>query len=180
MKHMATKTLIAIASLMGGILLVGSAGSATRPAHYRLHDASPSVDALATRFLNALEKKDAVALARMCVSEAEYREFIIPGSVEKGAKPQTLTDKESEFFWQLLYAKSYQATVALLKGYGGKSYRLKEVVFEEGTSEYDWYVAYRDPAILVEADDGTPVSIPVGAIAEIDGQFKFIAMHEDD
>src|SRR5262245_54239763 len=77
-----------------------------RPGHYRLTDASPSIDALIVRLLEALTKRDAQALNRLRVTEQEYRKFVLPGSSEPGSPATAYDDASSKFAWQMLDTKN--------------------------------------------------------------------------
>lgn len=170
------------------VMLVSGAqlGAATeptkagRPKDFKLEHAAPSIDELFKRFFGALASKDAKAFAELGVTEREYREFILPGSAKGDQTPQFMSDRDSNFFWGMLNTKSMAAREAIFRNYAGRSFKLTNVKYEKGIQRYAWYVAYRDPQLTVEDSDGTAMELPMGAIAEVDGQFKFIGFNNDD
>lgn len=153
---------------------------AERPKAFKLEHAAPSIDELFERFFVALAAKDATALAQLGVTEREYREFILPGSAKGDQQPTLMSDRDSKFFWGMLNTKSMYAREALFRSYAGRSFKLKNVQYEKGVQRYAWYVAYRDPQLTIEDAAGETLQMPMGAIAEVDGQFKFIGFNNDD
>jgi hypothetical protein len=141
-------------------------------------NAATSADALVERFLVALAAGDRNAIESLRVDENEYRRLIMPGSVKPGQKPQLMPDKKSEYFWRDANTKSVYTLAGIVADYGGKSYRLKTI--ERGRTErFAWYTAHRDPILHLEAEDGRPVRLQLGSIAELNGGFKFISYYSD-
>lgn len=177
---------IALTCLALVAVTIASLGAATeptgdaKPKGFAFQDAAPSVAVLLERFLEAIERKDGRALTKLRVTEKEYRDFIMPGSAKQGLPPQFMAERDSKFFWDLLNTKSVHATEALLMHHGGKAYRLKDVRFAKGRTQYLWYEAYRAPELTLEDDAGRTVTLAVGAIADVNGSYKFVGMNEDN
>jgi hypothetical protein len=150
-----------------------------RPERFTLVDASPTIDALLARVLEALADKDEEALHRLRVTESEYRSFVIPGSAKPGTEPQVLPEKDSEFFWQMLDTNSRYAAGRVIRGWGGKRYTLKSVEYAKGHKEYLWYDAYKTAVLTLEDEEGKKTELALGAIAHIDGQYKFVGLAAD-
>jgi hypothetical protein len=147
-----------------------------RPAHFKLVDAAPSIDALLGRLLDALASSDVDALHRLRMTEAEYRTFVLPGSVEPGQPARVYEEGPSEWAWHRVDTNSQYAAAAIIKGYGGRRYTLKEVNYLKGHGTYAWYDAYRTVSLTLEDEKGQSGELVLGSIANIDGQFKFISL----
>jgi hypothetical protein len=150
-----------------------------RPAKYALVDAAPSIEVLLQRVLDALAASDAKAFRRLRVTEAEYREFIIPGSAKPGEPPQVLGAADSQFYWQMLNTKSTYKEAAVMKGFGGRRYRLKEVEYAKGHKQFAWFDAYATTVLTLENEDGQESELVLGSIAHVDGQYKFVGLNGD-
>jgi hypothetical protein len=181
--------LIAIAALAGTILAAGitrteaadaqaavPTSPSQRPAHFTLVDAAPSVDALIDRLLDALANSDLAALHRLRVTEDEYRKFLLPGGGAPGQPPPTYDDASSDFAWQMLNTNSRYAASGIIKGYGGRKYKVKEATYLKGRQEYAWYTAYRTLSLSLEDETGTEHELVLGSIADVDGQYKFVSL----
>src|SRR5215470_11309192 len=100
-----------------------------RPAHFVLSDASPSIDALIARVLEALAKKDAEALRRLRVTENEYRTFLLPGGGEPGQPVPAYDEESSKYAWDMVNANSSYSVEGILQRLGGRKYTVKEVSY---------------------------------------------------
>ena len=147
-----------------------------RPAHFKLSDGAPSIDALLRRVLDALAAKDVQALHRLRVTEQEYRSFVLPGAVEKGQPPQNLDEQSSQFAWDMLNTKSLYAGQAIITNFGGRHYTLKDVQYAKGQHQYAWYATYNTTVLTLQDDAGGMRELTLGSIADVDGQFKFVGL----
>ena len=148
----------------------------TRPAHFKLQGAAPSIDVLLQRVLAALAANDVQALHRLRVTEQEYRSFVLPGGVEKGRPPQAFDEQSSKFAWDLLNTKSLYAGQAILTNFGGRHYTLKDVQYAKGQRHYAWYDTWNTTVLTLEDDAGGMRELTLGSIADVDGQFKFVGL----
>ena len=147
---------------------------------FELSNAFSSREALLEQFLQALHAKDAAALRRLRVTEDEYRTFFIPASVKEGAPPQLPSERASKLYWDLLNTKSLYSADAMLRGFGGRSYKLKGVAYEKGPRTYAFYSADRGTLLTVEDDAGKSLEISLGSIVDVKGQFKFMSFISGD
>jgi hypothetical protein len=168
--HAVTRTLL----IAGTLLLMAS----TQPPP-RLRDGAPSADALISRFLDALERRDAAALRALRVSEREYLDVILPGSVEKDQPRRRWPEDVSRYFWSEIDSKSLYSEEALLQSWGGKHWTLKGLEYERGTKQYAAYTAHRQLRLTLAGEDGQEVVLATGSIAELGGQFKFLSYKRD-
>jgi hypothetical protein len=171
--------LVQLARTEPGVAIATSSTGGIRSATYRLVDSAPSIEILLQRVLDALAASDAKALRRLRVTEVEYREFIIPGSVKEGEQPTVLGVEDSTFYWQMLNTKSVYKEAALLKGFGGRTWTLKAVEYAKGHAQYAWYDAYRTTVLTVVDDAGEENELVLGSIAHVDGQYKFVGLNGD-
>jgi hypothetical protein len=79
----------------------------------------------------------------------------------------------------MLNTKSLYAEATVLKNYGGRRYRLKEVQYLKGQQRFAWYEVYRTTNLRLEDDAGEIHELTLGSIANVDGQYKFIGMLGD-
>jgi len=147
----------------------------------QLSNAAPSVDALVGRFMEALEQKDRAKLQGLRVTESEYLDVIMPGSIEPGKplKNYDHHDQASQYFWGILDTKSRYLEVSLLDKFGGTPLKIKSVKYQRGVKDYATYRAYKQLRLLVERSDGTEDELETGSIAEVNGQYKFISFIHD-
>lgn len=147
-----------------------------RPAHFQLVNGAPSIEVLLDRVLDALAKSDAKALNELRVTEKEYCDFVLPGSVAKGEPPKVLGDDASKFAWNMLNTKSFYAADAAVSHFGGKHYTIKDVRYAKGQRQYAWYESYNTTILTLEDDAGGIHELTLGSIAQIDGQYKFVGL----
>src|SRR5262245_32378304 len=136
-----------------------------------LRDAASSKEELAQWLLDALEKKDLEALRRLRVTEAEYKDFILPGSVEVGKRLRTYPPDVANYAWQTLNTKSLYYERYLLAQVGGKHMEFKDMSFAKGTADYATYRAFRQLRLAV-LENGSPAELATGSIAEVGGKYK--------
>jgi hypothetical protein len=185
MKHIAAMAAMVVALLAVSPVRAetGNAQAATppptleRPTRFRLVDAAPSIEVLLDRLLDALAKNDAQALHRLRVTEDEYVSFVIPGSAKQGEPPQVFGVEDSRFAWGMLNTKSTYAGAAVLRGFGGHTYKLKGVEYAKGHKQFVWFDAYATTVLTLEDETGEERELTLGSIAHIDGQYKFIGLH---
>jgi hypothetical protein len=114
------------------------------------------------------------------VTEDEYREIILPGSVRPGEPPRRFVDDWVSFLWGSVDERSRHYEHLLLASYGGKPFTLREASFSGGERQYAAYRAHRKLRLEVSDDAGNPFTIETGSVvAEVDGRFKFISFTSD-
>jgi hypothetical protein len=145
----------------------------------RLVDAWPSIDALVEDFVRALGKDDRLMLSRLRVSENEYRDLIIPGTVEPGEPPRQNSEKVKEFFWQMLDGKSRYYGDELRERFRGRELKVKKLSFSGPTRHYAWYDAHGETRAVLEDENGKSWDLEAGYIVEVAGAFKFMSYEHD-
>ena len=106
-----------------------------------LRDAASSKEELAQRLLDALERKDLQALRRLRVTETEYKDVILPGSVEAGQQLRDYTPDVADYAWKTLNTKSLYYERYLLAQLGGKHLAYRDMSFAKGVADYATYRA---------------------------------------
>jgi hypothetical protein len=152
--------------------------SGVRPA--TLSQAFASADALIHEFLRALERDDPDALRRLRVTETEYREIILPGSVREGQRLRQYRKDVADYAWSSLDTRSWYHEQALLQGYRGRRFTVKSAEYDKGVGRYANHTAYKQLRLtLEEPKTGQEVRLATGSIVEIGGRFKFISFIDD-
>lgn len=176
---------IAMAGLLvsTGVLAAYGSSDATakptppeRPVHFQLENAAPSIEVLLGRVIDALAANDLQALNRLRVTEQEYRSFVLPGAVPKGEAAKVLDEQSAKFAWDMLNTNSTYASQAIIKGYGGRHYTLKDVRYAKGQREYAWYDTFNTTVLTLEDEKGGIGELTLGSIAHIDDQYKFVSL----
>jgi hypothetical protein len=157
-----------------------SSQAASAPA-MKLTGGAPSLDDLVARFLDALQKKDKDAIHRLRITQDEYLDIIMPGSVDAGKplRQYDHRDQASMYFWSILDTKSVYTEANLIAEFGGAPLKLKSVKYRKGVKEYATYKAYKQLSLVLEHGDGSDDELRIGSVAEIDGQYKFISYVRD-
>jgi hypothetical protein len=161
------------------MLLAIAAAAPAAAVPTKLANAAPSVDALIDRFLGALATKDRAALHRLRVTEREYRDTILAGTVEKGQPLRAWPDDVTSHFWGTIEDKSRAYEDYLLNVYGGRRFRVKSVSWDKGVAEYATYTGWKQLRLELEDEAGAAVRLATGSVAEVDGQYKFVSFIRD-
>jgi len=143
-----------------------------------LQGGASSKEELAERLLKALERRDLDALRRLRVTESEYKDVIMAGTVSAGESLRAFRPDVADYAWKTLNTKSLYYERYLLHELGGKHYELQDMAFAKGVAEYATYRAYRQLRLAVTSD-GSPAEVATGSIAEVQGQYKFISFIRD-
>jgi hypothetical protein len=96
-----------------------------------LANAYASADALIDGMLRALERDDPDALRRLRVTETEYREIILPGSVREGRPLRRYPRDIADYAWGSLATRSFYHEQALLHGHKGRHFIVKAVEYDK-------------------------------------------------
>jgi hypothetical protein len=177
-----TRGLAAVAFALVILHAVTASGATRRPAAApatRLENGFPSIDALIGRFLGALTAKDQQALRRLRVNQREYIDIIMPGSIEPGRERKKFPEEKAEYFWEVLNTKSLYSEIALLNGYGGRKYKVRDVSWAKGVKEFDGYTGYAQLRLTVQDEKGESHDIETGSVAKVGGRYKFVSYVKD-
>lgn len=154
--------------------LAALGGAKTGPVKLQLTNGAPSVDVLLDEFVAAVSAKDEAGLHRLRLTEAEYRDIIIPGTVKEGEPLRKVDATPSEFFWRMLNQKSEDVGHVIIERFGGQHYKRKDVTFTKGVRTFALYKAIGEVRLNLEDEQGVEKVLPTGTIAEVNGRFKFI------
>jgi hypothetical protein len=173
-------SIMALLAILAGPLPAADHPSKSHgPEAHGLRGGSKSVRELVEQFLRALREKDDNALRELRVTEHEYLEIIVPGSVQPGKPPRQLVADWKEFAWGSLDERSRHTERALVATLGGKSLTLQETAFDGGERQYAGYKAHRLLRLQLTEGDGEPLSLETGSVVEVGGRYKFIAFIRD-
>jgi hypothetical protein len=157
-----------------------TAAAAVRTSSRQLSGGAASIDALLDQFVQAVAANDAAGLQRLRVTEAEYRQIIIPWTVEEGQPPRNIPEESASLYWRMLDTKSRDMSRFLLEQFGGKPLTRKAPTYTKGVQKYAGYTAYGQVRLPVTDDHGQELLLRTGTIAEVSGQYKFIGLNWND
>lgn len=165
---------IAAATVLLGVAVAGEADQKvdTPVPQVRLTDATSSPQELIDAFLHALETKNLDGLHRLRVTEAEFKDIILPGFVPPGEQPRTYPDYYTDYAWQRIDSRCYYYERFLLAQFGGHHYTVKDARYAKGTREYATYRTLKQLRLTLDAD-GKEVHLGTGSIVEVSGRYKF-------
>ncbi len=145
-------------------VLLGSCRQPVPP----LQNTYTSADALADALLRAVAARDSGRLQGMALSEQEFRDHVWPEL--PAARPER--NMPFSYVWGDLRQKSELALSATLREFGGRTFVLRGVTFDEVTN-YQTYRVHRQAVIEVaDADGGARTLRLCGSMIEKDGAWK--------
>lgn len=147
--------------------------------HPTLRGGAQSVDELVQDLVVAVHASDEGALRSLRVSEVEYREIILPGSVPPGETPPQYAQEFTDFLWGSLDVRNRHGEQQLLRLWGGKSLTVESASFHRGVRAYRGYTAHSLLDLTVKDDQGKEVRMEMGSIAQVGDRFKFISFTRD-
>lgn len=142
---------------------------------------APSVESLLDEFVAALAARDEAKMHSLRVTEAEYRDVIIPGSATVGQQLQgPVSDKKFQYFWGMLNTKSRDVGVVIMHDFGGRPWQRARHWFTQPPRQFSGYEALGEVRIAVTDGSGTTGTVRTGWIANVDGRYKFVGFEYDD
>jgi len=154
------------------ILLAAAACGSSAP----LADGAASPDALARAVLEAIRTNDRAGLARLAVSEREFREHVWPRL--PASRPER--NLPFSYVWGELRQKSDAALAATIQRYRGRLFEVMTVSFSRAT-DYVEYKVHREATFRVRDSTGNESDLRVcGSLLEKDGLWKVFSYVVDD
>jgi hypothetical protein len=154
-------------ALAAAVCLWALAASACLPTG--LDHAAPSAEALARDVLQALERRDAVRLRSLALTEAEFGRIVWPEL--PAARPER--NLPLAYVWGDLQGKSNAGLRRVMAASGGRGYALTGVQFLGGTTQYRSYLVHRQARLLVRDERGHEQTVRLfGSVLERRGRFK--------
>ncbi len=142
-----------------------------------LSNSHPSVEALSTAVLEAVEGRDQNRLRELALNEEEFREHVWPEL--PAARPER--NLPFSYVWGDLRQKSALALDQTLAQHGGRRYTLVSTRFEGDTTRYPSYVVYRETVLRVRDESGAMSEIRLfGSSLEKDRTWKVFSYVVDD
>lgn len=149
---------------------------ACAPSAPPLGNAQPSLDALACRVLNAIERRDAAALRALALDEQEFRTYVWPHL--PAARPQR--NLPFSYVWGDLHQKSEMELSRTLAEYGGRRHALISVAAEGEATSYPGVVVRRDTVLRVRGESGDAAIRVFGSTIQSDEGWKVFSYVVDD
>jgi len=164
----------------GASLFALTARATSFPAIPDLSGGASSIESLADSLLVALAANDEEGLQKLRVSESEYLEIIVPGTVPVDSPRRKTEPEASAFFWRMLDAKSRDFSRLLLAEFGGKRLTRHAIRFTKGTNAFAAYTAHGQLRILVTDASGAEHVVRSGTVAQVGDRYKLIGLNWDD
>lgn len=127
----------------------------------------------------ALCQQDRDRLLAVLVTEDEYRNVILPGSVPVGEPLVTMPPAKAEYFTRLHRTKSAYALAALMAACPMGSLKFEEVELPDKVEQRAGYTLYRDPKLRFRDAQGETVELEPGSVVEFSGQVKMLSYYRD-
>jgi hypothetical protein len=183
MNHLPTKrstTILLVTGVLCCAAMVTSELVRATTAQHALSHAESSADRLIHKLLDALAKRDPDALRRLRVTEAEYREILLPGNVPEGQPLRPPSKELADLAWGLIETKSPYHEAVMLKKFGGLDLEVESVGFEDGVKRYANHVLHQQLRLrLKDVATGAHVELETGSIVEMSGRYKFASFIAD-
>lgn len=166
--------LFVLATFAGACARVDSAAPQAAPAVVaprRLASAAPSTEALAKRFLQAIEAENIDDLRSLRVTKDEYCRLLwaeLPGS--------RVPNLSCDFAWDQATLRSEGGLYKLWPRHKGRHYELISLSFAGGAQDYGSFKALKDPRLVIKDKGGTQQEVRLfGSVLELDGQYKLFS-----
>ncbi len=150
-------------------------GAARPPAAQATH--APE-DVLRQMFAT-LQQGDLQALEGLLVSDHEYQELILPGSVRPGEPAIRMPTEKAEFYTRLHRTKSQYALANLINSVRRAGAELSAVRWEGSAKHYATYTLLPRPVLLVQGPEGSEELRP-GLLVELHGRVRVLSYFSDD
>lgn len=142
-----------------------------------LANTEDSARAVAQQVLDAIARRDRVALDALAITEPEFRAHVWPSL--PAARPER--NLPMSYVWGDLHQKSTASLSRILAEHGDRRYELVEVRFADQATPYDGYVVHRKAVLAVRGAGGSTEEIRVcGSLIEKDGRWKVFSYVIDD
>jgi hypothetical protein len=142
-----------------------------------LANTQDSARAVAQQVLDAIARRDRVALDALAITEPEFRVHVWPSL--PAARPER--NLPMSYVWGDLHQKSTASLSRILAQHGGRRYELVDVRFGDQPTTYAGYVVHREAVLSVRTAGGAPEEIRVcGSLIEKDGRWKVFSYVIDD
>jgi hypothetical protein len=137
----------------------------------------PSPHAAAAAVLEALARRDLMALRGLALNQAEFREHIWPDL--PAARPER--NLPFSYVWGDLHQKSEAALARTLQRHGGRRYTLSDVRFAGETTRYATYTVHRETTLRVRDERAVESEVRLfGSTVEKEGAWKVFSYVVDD
>lgn len=152
------------------------ASSAPKPKGPRvLASAYPSADALARRFLAALDRKDTESIKSLRVTKQEFCDYVWPE-----LPSSRLPNVSCDFAWDQATLNSLSGLSEMLNNHEGKRYEFISLRFAKGTESYPSYKVHKETWLRVRDENGKEQELRLfGSMLEMDGKYKLFSFVVD-
>ncbi|MFO7694429.1 MAG: hypothetical protein R6V57_15190 [Vicinamibacterales bacterium] len=157
----------AITAIAAVALVVASACAGPRAPGFAATFESP--EALAAAVLEGVERRDAVRLRELALSEHEFRKWVWPRL--PAGRPEV--NMPFDYFWKDLSLKSEASLASTVAEFGGRRLTLRRIEFGGETSDYGPFKVSREARLTVADSQGLERRIQVcGSMIEAGGRWK--------
>jgi hypothetical protein len=174
------KAVVAAGGVVDSILPIAEhlrrfrAGVGEHPGTFR--DASPSIDALAERFVDAIARNDTAALRRMVLDRAEFAWLYYPSS--HVSRPPY--EAPPHLLWGQILAASNEGVSRALVRYGGRPLRFVAATCAQAPRVEDANRLHERCVLTLRDGDAPSFNARLfGSVIERDGRFKLISFAND-
>jgi hypothetical protein len=142
-----------------------------------LSGGSTSRDALAERFLEALEQRDSLTLHGLMVSRAEFAWLVFPAHLYR----QPPYELDPGTLWMQLQQGSAKGLARALERHGGQPLEVRRMECQRDTLQLvsELMTMWGDCQLSYQAGDSTLTRRLFGSMVELDGVVKFLSYSND-
>ena len=130
----------------------------------------------AAEALTLIEAGDAAGLARIALTERDFRESVYPRL--PASRPERNTS--ADFLWEMLHQRSRNSLAMTLARHRGRRYELVAVDFHGETTDYGAFRVHRETVLTVRDPDGERAALRIfGSMLEREGRYRIFSFVTD-
>jgi len=169
-----------LACLAGAVACSEGSSRGPLPATASAASSAPATpEELLRVMFSALRRGDRAALEELLVSESEYREVILPGSVPPGEAAVKMPESKAEFFTRLHRTKSSYALADLIASVQRDAGELQGIRWEGAPRAYATYTVLPFPTLVAMVGGETREYRP-GLLVDLGGRIRVLSYFRDD
>jgi hypothetical protein len=138
-----------------------------------MQNSSDSIESLARKVLRAVDQNDLNQLDQLRINRNEFEKYLWKEF------PASRQDVPINFAWDNLNGKTIKGMTRAISDFGGQSFTLLDVDFENSVDRYASFKIYPSAVLHVVDRDGKERLLNFcGSVVERNGEFKFLSYRD--